>query len=78
MATTCNQEQLISMSNTCFVQGTQRGNRRATALRLSRILNFKGGYRAAYRAVKAGYLACDTYAGPLNGGGYGINCHATW
>jgi hypothetical protein len=76
MATTFNQDALIEMSNTCFVQGTQFGSRKAVALRLSRIFKFEGGYRAAYRAVKTGYRACDTYAGPIEGGRYGINCHA--
>lgn len=74
---TVNDKELIDQSNACFVQGTLRGSRKAVALRLSRIFNFQGGYRAAYRAVKHGYNSCDLYAGPLVGGGYGLNCWAT-
>ena len=75
MTVTVNAAQLNAEQNIWFIQGTRKGSRRATALRLSRIFNFPGGYRAAYRAVKAGYQACDLYAGPLKGGhGYGINC----
>jgi hypothetical protein len=71
---TANYELLKDEANRSFVQGTRVGSRKKIALRLSKLFNFEGGYRAAYRAVKAGYTACDTYAGKLCNGKYGINC----
>ena len=73
----CNDGELIAESNRTFVSGTRFGNRRVIARRLAQIINFPGGYRAAYRAVKNGYRACDMYAGPIDGTGrYGLNCWA--
>lgn len=73
MTTTCNPAALTALSSTCFVDGTQFGNRKTIAKKLTKCINFKGGYRAAYREVKRGYRACDTYFGKLNNGCYGIN-----
>jgi hypothetical protein len=71
---TANYDELLNEANRGFVQGTRVGSRKTIALRLSKLFNFDGGYRAAYRAVKAGYVSCDTFAGPLTSGKYGINC----
>lgn len=73
MKTSCNPAALTALSNTCFVDGTQFGNRKTIARQLAVAFNFKGGYHAAYRTVKQSYTACDTFAGKMTNGHYGLN-----
>lgn len=68
-------DELIKEENYSFINGTRVGSRKKTALRLSKIFKFQGGYMAAYRAVKHGYTACCVTAGRLEDGRYGINAH---
>ena len=71
--TTVNSGILVQVSNTCFVQGSRRGNRADIARLLATVFRFKGGYRASYRAVGEGYESSGIYAGKLNDGHYGMN-----
>lgn len=64
MTTTCNHSELVSLSNQTFVGGSVRGNRATIAKNLVKCINFNGGYRAAYREVGKGYVACDSCWGP--------------
>lgn len=73
MTTTCNLSALTALSNTCFIEGTQFGNRKTIAKTLAKCIHFKGGYRAAYREVKRGYITCNTFAGKMMNGRYGLN-----
>lgn len=70
----CNYSALNDESNIQFVNGTFLGSRKQVANKLCTLFNFPGGYRAAYTAVKNGYIACDTYAGKMSNDMYGINC----
>ena len=66
-------EDYVREENLLFVQGSRCSSRKEIAKRLARIVKFKGGYMAAYRAVKVGYRIGDLYIGSLYNGKYGTS-----
>ena len=72
MTTTVNEQALIDAQNRTFVRGTVIG-RKAIARALTRIFNFKGGYRAAYQ-VAGGKASL----GPAHCGVYVFKHDNTW
>jgi hypothetical protein len=63
---------IIDATNDWWVNGSITG-RKVVAKKLHSLFIFPGGYRAAYRATKRGYVACGVYAGPTPSGTYVLN-----
>ena len=71
--TTMSFQEYTKEENALFVAGSRCASRKKIATRLAKIVQFPGGYMAAYKAVKRGYYVGDLFLGRLYNGKYGTS-----